>query len=88
LEENANQKIIATNNDCETQAFQYKDLPVWGVQFHPEMQFENGSEMVKNHLLEFPKDKQYYKNELDNKEQIEQNFLIFKNFLNSANMEY
>ncbi len=81
-------QIIATNNDCETQAFQYKDLPVWGVQFHPEMQFENGSEMVKNHLLEFPKDKQYYKNELDNKEQIEQNFLIFKNFLNSVNMEY
>jgi GMP synthase-like glutamine amidotransferase len=77
-------KIIATNQDCDIQAFQYKNLPVWGVQFHPEMQFENGSTMVKNHLLEFPKDKQFYKNELDNKEQIEQSFLIFKNFLNSA----
>ncbi|MBT4332220.1 MAG: hypothetical protein HOK80_00890 [Candidatus Cloacimonetes bacterium] len=65
------------------QAFQYNNLPVWGVQFHPEMQFENGSEMVGNHLQEFPDDKQYYKNELDNKEQIEQNFKIFSNFINS-----
>ncbi len=76
-------EIIATNQDCVVQAFQYKKLPVWGVQFHPEMQFENGSKMVRNHLLEFPLDKQYYKNELDIENQINQNFLIFKNFINS-----
>jgi GMP synthase (glutamine-hydrolysing) len=70
--------IIATNEDCAVQAFQYKNLPVWGVQFHPEMQFENGNEMVKNHLLEFPNDNKYYKDELENEIQIKQNFLIFK----------
>jgi len=75
--------IIATNEDCAVQAFQYKNLPVWGVQFHPEMQFENGNEMVKNHLLEFPNDNKYYKDELENEIQIKQNFLIFKNFINS-----
>ena len=76
-------KIIATNQDCVVQAFQYKNLPVWGVQFHPEMQFKNGSEMVQKHLDEHPHDKEFYKNELDNKTQIKQNFLIFKNFMNS-----
>ena len=77
-------QIIATNDDCEIQAFQYKNQSVWGIQFHPEMQFENGSEMVNEHLKENPKDNKFYKYELDNGVQIKQNFLIFKNFINSA----
>lgn len=77
-------QIIATNNECDIQAFQYKKLPVWGVQFHPEMQFENGSAMVRSHLDEFPHDKEFYRNELDNEVHIHQNFLIFKNFINLA----
>lgn len=77
-------QIIATNRECEIQAFQYKNFPVWGVQFHPEMQFENGNEMLQSHLAEFQKDKKFYKNELENEFQIKQNFLIFKNFINST----
>ena len=77
-------KIIATNNKCEVQAFQYKNLPVWGVQFHPEMQFEDGTEMLQTHLKEYPNDNEFYKNELNNEVQITQNFLIFKNFINST----
>ncbi|MCK5050250.1 MAG: gamma-glutamyl-gamma-aminobutyrate hydrolase family protein [Candidatus Cloacimonetes bacterium] len=76
--------IIATNNECEVQAFQYKNLPVWGVQFHPEMQFENGTEMLQDHIKEYSHDKEFYRNELDTKLQIKQNFLIFKNFINSV----
>jgi len=79
--------IIATNDDCAVQSFQYKNLPIWGVQFHPEMQFENGSEMVQEHLDENPHDNKFYKNELKNKTQIEQNFRIFKNFINSKPLE-
>jgi len=74
--------IIATNDDCAVQAFQYKDQPAWGVQFHPEMQFENGNEMVQAHLTKNPQDNKYYKNELKNKTQVDQNFKIFKNFIN------
>ena len=77
-------KIIAANNECEVQAFQYKNLPVWGVQFHPEMQFNNGTEMVQSHLDEHPHDQKFNSNELDNEAQIKQNFLIFKNFINST----
>ncbi|MCD6543789.1 MAG: gamma-glutamyl-gamma-aminobutyrate hydrolase family protein, partial [Flavobacteriaceae bacterium] len=80
-------KIIATNQDCVVQAFQYKNLPVWGVQFHPEMQFENGSKMVNDHLKDHKQDKEFYKNELENEEQIKQNVMIFKNFIDSAKLE-
>jgi len=27
---------LAKSDSCEIQAFQYKDKPVWGLQFHPE----------------------------------------------------
>ena len=47
------------------------------------MQFGNGTEMVQSHINEFPNDKEFYKNELGNEYQIKQNFLIFKNFINS-----
>jgi len=29
-------RILGSSPDCAVQAFQYKDLPVYGVQFHPE----------------------------------------------------
>lgn len=29
-------KILASSERCAVHAFQYRDLPVWGVQFHPE----------------------------------------------------
>ena len=33
-------EIIASTDDCAVQAFQVRECPVWGVQFHPEL-FEN-----------------------------------------------
>jgi GMP synthase (glutamine-hydrolysing) len=29
-------RVLGASPDCAVQAFQYKDLPVYGVQFHPE----------------------------------------------------
>ena len=29
--------VLASSDECSVQAFQYKEKPVWGVQFHPEM---------------------------------------------------
>lgn len=29
-------RVLASSEDCAIHAFQYRDLPVWGVQFHPE----------------------------------------------------
>jgi GMP synthase (glutamine-hydrolysing) len=28
--------VLAASDRCAVHAFQYRDLPVWGVQFHPE----------------------------------------------------
>jgi GMP synthase-like glutamine amidotransferase len=73
--------IIASNNDCEVQAMQYKNLPIWGTQFHPEMGYNEGSQMAKDHIVNYPKDKQYYTNDLTDETVINQNFIIFDNFL-------
>ena len=27
---------LAKSDSCKIQAFQYRDKPIWGVQFHPE----------------------------------------------------
>ena len=35
-------RILASSGDCAVHAFQYRDLPVWGVQFHPEYGPEHG----------------------------------------------
>lgn len=29
-------RVLASSEACAVHAFQYRDLPVWGVQFHPE----------------------------------------------------
>ena len=36
-------KVLAASPDCAVHAFQYRDLPVWGVQFHPEYGAEEGA---------------------------------------------
>ena len=39
--------VLAASPDCAVHAFQYRDLPVWGVQFHPEYGAEEGDRIWK-----------------------------------------
>lgn len=51
LEHKTNSKIdiIATANNGQVMAIKHRDLPVWGLQFHPEAALtEHGLEMLKN----------------------------------------
>jgi len=73
--------IIACNNKTEVQAFQYKDLQVWGVQFHPEMLLREGNEMLERHLTQNPQDRKYLGNEINEPEKVKDNLHIFLNFL-------
>lgn len=74
-------KIIATNKNCEVQAFQYQDRPIWGTQFHPEITYLYSKKMIRDHLQEKPEDKRYFENQIKVPSQVEQNFKIFRNFL-------
>ena len=75
-------KIIAANETVAVQGFRYKNLPVWGIQFHPEFLYEDGEDMLQKHLTENPQDKIYYRNDLIDKMHLEQNLRIFTNFIN------
>ena len=41
-------QVIASTKKCAVHGFQYKDLPVWGVQFHPEYSLEQSRKILKN----------------------------------------
>jgi GMP synthase-like glutamine amidotransferase len=38
--------VLATSDQCEASAFQVKDTPIWGIQFHPEIDIENGKRFI------------------------------------------
>ena len=74
-------QVIASSPRCGVHAFQYKDFPVWGVQFHPEYNIPEAHEifaLVKKRDASFPG---YFFNELQDNAQPEQNERIFLNFL-------
>lgn len=75
--------IIATNSNCDIQGFQYKNLPIWGVQFHPEVTFAYGQKSIANNRTKFVAKGDFFQDELKYPQQIEQNFKIFENFLKS-----
>ena len=75
--------IIATNSKCDIQGYQYKNLPIWGVQFHPEVTIEYGKQSIKNKLVNNIELENIFYNELNDHIDIDQNFKIFENFANS-----
>jgi GMP synthase (glutamine-hydrolysing) len=40
-------KVLAASPNCTVHAFQYRDLPVWGLQFHPEYSAQDGDSIWK-----------------------------------------
>ncbi len=74
-------QIIATNSDCPIQAFQYKNYPIWGVQFHPEVDYETGEASLQQRFKEFPDEKKHYVNEMEDARNFDQRLKIFENFV-------
>jgi GMP synthase (glutamine-hydrolysing) len=70
-------RILAASPRCPVLAFQYRDLPVWGVQFHPEYGPEEGSRIWNQvfsctpGLIPPPP---------EDPARMEQNHLVFENF--------
>lgn len=74
-------EIIAENETEAVQAFRYKDLPVWGTQFHPEFLREDGNDSLQKHLKENPQDIEYYRDDWSGKDYEPESIKIFNNFL-------
>lgn len=47
-------RVLARSEACAVQAFRVEDRPAWGVQFHPEMELEEASALVRSGLREHP----------------------------------
>ncbi len=39
--------ILASSEHCQIQAFQLRDHPIWGIQFHPEMNISDTQDYLK-----------------------------------------
>jgi GMP synthase (glutamine-hydrolysing) len=70
-------RILAASPSCAALAFQYGDLPVWGVQFHPEYGPEEGERIWTEVFCCTP---ERIPPAPEEPARMEQNHLIFRNF--------
>ncbi len=75
--------VLAATAECPVQAFQYRQLPVWGVQFHPELGYHEGQRMLRSNLETEPLAPELAGDDLETPEQAEQNLVICKNFFHA-----
>ena len=43
-------EVLASSERCPVQAYQVKDVPIWGIQFHPEMDPAESETLVRTNL--------------------------------------
>lgn len=73
-------KVIASNDNIKIQAFQWKDFPIWGVQFHPELNWDEGSKMLERNLVEDDRVEKFANYDCPDGKLTEQNQLVIINF--------
>ena len=72
---------IIADNEASLQAYQYGGKDIYGVQFHPEFNHE-AAEYFLDETRRFDADfKDFYRNELSDRRQLDQNGLFIRNFL-------
>ena len=73
--------VLGSSDKCDIHAFQYKKLPVWGVQFHPEYDLVAGQEIFDDLKEKDPAFPRQFVDELDDESRLEQNTTFFINFI-------
>jgi GMP synthase-like glutamine amidotransferase len=71
--------ILATSDACRVHAFQLRDLPMWGVQFHPEQDLE-GAEQILTAIIDSDP-RALIDRTMRTEFSLERNDRIFRNFL-------
>jgi GMP synthase (glutamine-hydrolysing) len=74
-------QVIASTPNCLIHGFQYKDLPVWGVQFHPEYNTEEADEIFNKLSMTDPEFSVHHSIYLQPEAHQEDNEQIILNFL-------
>jgi GMP synthase (glutamine-hydrolysing) len=77
-------EIIASTGDCAVQAFQVRHQPVWGVQFHPELDEHAGRRMLARNLETEAAAREHFVDELADPGHIEACRRLFDNFFRTA----
>jgi GMP synthase-like glutamine amidotransferase len=73
--------ILGASKKCGVHAFQYKELPVWGVQFHPEYDTVSGKEIFDELEVSEPRFNDLFFSEMCDAVQLKQNKKFFTNFI-------
>ncbi|MBN2134336.1 MAG: homoserine O-succinyltransferase [Acidobacteria bacterium] len=76
-----NYQVLAHSNGCEIQAFQVGEKLIWGIQFHPEYDKEGAEEIFQSVRDFFPAVSDLINDNLPEDFLLDNNRLIFKNFL-------
>lgn len=71
-------RVLAATPQCRVHAFQYRDLPVWGVQFHPEYGPEEAEPIFQAVCRQAP---ELLPAPLHDAKGLDQRMRIFENFL-------
>ncbi len=72
--------VIASTPACPVQTFQISGLPVWGVQFHPEVDHAQGEAMFERNVARDERARANFADELDDPAQLLANDRLFRNF--------
>ena len=57
--------VLSTSEKCEIQAFQWKEKPVWGLQYHPEITVPEAIQYIQSSAAKSGKRASFYKDALD-----------------------
>ena len=57
--------VLSESEKCEIQAFQWKEKPVWGLQYHPEISVFEARKYIRDSAAKSGKRASFYKEALD-----------------------
>lgn len=76
--------VIASTDHCAVQAWHLRGRPVWGVQFHPELDEALGRQLLERSLETEDGAREHFVDELEDPAHVDAGRRLFENFFRSA----
>lgn len=74
-------RILAGTDHCRVLAYEHRDKPIWGVQFHPEYELKYGTEVLKFIMQSANRNSFTYLDQRWDEHCLKANARLFTNFL-------